>query len=554
MWQSIVNLLNDLGNQWGKLSMGKKVAAATVFIIVVGSMIALGVWVGEKSYTPLYTNMQPDASIELVKVLQEDKIPYLVGDGGKTVSIPPEFVQQTLMKLAVRGMPGGQKPGLEIFDKESFGTSNYVQRINYVRAIQGELTRTINTLRSVDKSSVHIAMPPKSSFLETSEDPKASVVIKLQPGSTLTKDEIRGIQNLVAFSVEGLRYERVTVVDDSGRALSSNGDTMSTLSTTMLERQKQVEKNLEHRIEEILSRMMGQGNVIARVNADLDFDPLQEQETVYDPEQAVVKVEDKQENNMEASRPAPGGAPAGAQSALPGPANAESESKQSVAKTNARSEFEISNKVRRKEKALGAVKRLSVAVLVNHLSKKDEKGVVTSAPVSDEQRKAIEKLVKDAIGFVDNRDSVTIETSAFASEDLEKADDLLNQQERRHLIFSLIRYGTVALFILLFFTVVVRPFIRWVTGISTTKVETILPKTIEELEAIQEPTTASLPGLASLPLIDETVDLEKAENDLLRDKIISMVEMHPGKAAQILSDWLAVQDQGNQGQKGKGKK
>lgn len=543
MWQSILNLLNDIGSQWSKLSLSKKVAAGSVFIIVVASMIALGVWVGEKSYTPLYTNMQPEASIELVKVLQEDRIPYLVGEGGKTVSIPPEFVQQTLMKLAVRGMPGGQKPGLEIFDKESFGTSSYVQRINYVRALQGELTRTINTLRSVDKCSVHIAMPPKTSFLETVEDPKASVVIKLHTGSTLTKDEIKGIQNLVASSVEGLRAERVTVVDDSGRALSASGDLLSNLSTTMIERQKQVEKSLEGRIEDIVGRMLGQGNVIARVNAELDFDPLQEQETVYDPEQSAVKSEDKQENNMEASRPLSAPAVAGAQSGLPGPASVGTpESRQNVAKSNSRSEFEISNKVRRKEKALGGVKRLSIAVLVNHVSSTDTAGKVTNASVTEEQRRAIEKLVKDSVGFVENRDSVTIESSAFASEDLEKADDLLLKQERRHLIFSLIRYGTAALFILLFFVIVVRPFIRWVTGISTTKVETVLPKTIEELESIQEPTTRALPGLASLPLIDETVDMERAENDLLRDKIISMVELHPNKAAQILSDWLVLSD------------
>jgi hypothetical protein len=183
MWQSIVDTIKDLNVQWSKLSMSKRVGALTLALIIAVCLLTFGAWVGEKSYAPLYTDLQPENSIALVKFLQQERIPYLVGDEGKTVSIPPEFVQQTLMKLAIQGMPAGNKPGLEIFDKESFGTSSYVQRINYVRALQGELTRTISTLRAVRKSTVHISMPPKTSFLETVEEPKASVVIELHPGA-----------------------------------------------------------------------------------------------------------------------------------------------------------------------------------------------------------------------------------------------------------------------------------------------------------------------------------------------------------------------------------
>jgi flagellar M-ring protein FliF len=556
MWQQIVVTLKDLNEQWMKLSSGKRAGVFSVAIILILCLVGLGTWVGEKSYAPLYTDLQPDASIALVKILQEENIPYLVAKDGTSISIPPELVQPTLMKLAVRGTPGGQRPGLELFDKESFGTSSYVQRINYVRAIQGELVRTINTLRSVRKASVHISMPPKSTFLEQNEEPKASVVVELNPGKVLTKDEVRGIQNLVASSVEGLKSERVVVVDSSGASMSRQGDALSALSQTMLERQKQVESEMERRIEDIVSRIVGQGNVVARVNAELDFDPLREQETVYDPEQSAVRSQQKSEDNMESSRPVAGGV-AGAQAAIPGAPAEPPEAKQNVAKNTDRSSFEISSTQRSKEKALGGVKRLSVAVLVNSGSTPPKaEGGDLRAPASnavvmtEEKKQMIEKLVRNAVGAVAARDSVTIEASQFATEDLEKADQILVQQERRHLVFSLIRYGTVATFILLFFFFVVRPFIRWITGLSSTKVETILPKTVEELEQMQDQSTNALPGLANLPLLEETVDLEKAEGEMMREKIIGMVESAPHKAAQIISDWIFATDQ-LQGKKGK---
>jgi flagellar M-ring protein FliF len=555
MWQSIVETIKDINVQWTKLSLSKKAGAFTVFIVIAGCLLTFGAWVGEKSYTPLYNDLQPENSIALVKFLQAERIPYLVSQEGKTVSIPPEFVQQTLMKLAIQGMPAGNKPGLEIFDKESFGTSSYVQRINYVRALQGELTRTINTLKAVRKSTVHISMPPKTSFLETAEEPKASVVIELHPSADITKDEVKGIQNLVAYSVEGLRPNRVTVVDSGGRSLSTVGSELSQLSSTLAERQKSVEKAMEERIETMLSKIYGQGNVIARVNAELDFDPVKEQETLFDPEQAALKVQNKQENNMESKRPENGPAPAGIQAALPAagaaPANSPTGTSQSVVKTSDRSEYEVSKKILQKEKALGGVKRLTVAVLLKSDMMKNDKGEMVPKAIEEDKRSQILKLVQGSVGYVDGRDFITIESSAFATEDLEKADEILSQQERRELIYSLIRYGTIAAFIFLFFGFVVRPFIRWVTGLSTTKIEKILPKTVEELEQIQDVTTNALPGLASLPLLEEKVDLDKAENELLKEKLISLVDMAPGKAAQILTEWIVQADMQQQQKKSK---
>jgi flagellar M-ring protein FliF len=550
MWQSLVRVLNELNEQWGRFTLAKRAAIVVVGCVIIASLMLLGVWVGEKSYAPLYTELQPEQSINLVKILQEDNIPYLVSENGATISIPPEFIQQTLMKLAVKGMPAGNRPGLELFDKESFGTSSYVQRINYVRAIQGELVRTINTLRSVKKSNVHISMPPKSSFFEKTEDPKASVVIEQHMGKSLSESELKGIQNLVASSVEGLRPERVTVVDSSGAALSKDGSVEGVLSTTMMERQRSIERDFEAKIEDIVGRIVGRGKVVARVNAELDFDPLQEEETLFDPEQVAVRQSNKTEDNMEASRPQAGGV-TGAQGALPGPASAAPEARQEVAKSRDNSTFEISTRIRRKEKALGAIRRLTVAVLVDKGEVRapasegaDANAAPVKAGISEESLKTIENLVKDTIGYVGNRDSVTIESSAFATEDLQAADEVLVNQERRQLAFSVIRYGIVALFILLFFLIIVRPFIRWITGISVSKVETVLPRTVEELEEMHAGDTNALPGLAALPILEETVDIEKAEGELLRQKVISLVEMSPAKAAQVLAEWIAASEIG----------
>jgi len=541
MLESLLKVFKEMNEQWGKFSLPKKVGISGLMLLIIGCLVAMGAWVGEKSYAPLYTDLQADQSIQLVKILQEENIPYMVTKDGGEISIPPEFIQPTLMKLAMKGVPGGQKPGMELFDKESFGTSSYVQRINYVRAIQGELTRTINTIRSIKKSTVHISMPPKSNFFEKTEDPKASVVIDLNLGKTLTQAEIQGIQNLVAFSVEGLRPERVTVVNSNGVALSRNGDTASLLSQTMIERQKSIERDFEEKIEDIVGRIVGRGNVVARVNADLDFDPLQEQETLYDPEQVAVREQNKVEDSVDATRSEAGGV-AGAQGALPGPASAGPDSRQSISKNHDRSSFEISTKVRKKEKALGAIKRLTVAVLVNGsvgAAAVEGENPVRQPAFTDDTKRVVESLVKDTIGYVANRDSVTIENSQFALEDFEVADRALEKQERRHLLYSLIRYGSVALFVLLFFMMVVRPFIRWVTGISVNKVESVLPRTLEELEQMHDAETNALPGLANLPILEDTIDVEKAEGELLKQKVISLIEMSPSKAAQILSEWIA---------------
>ena len=183
-----------------------------------------------------------------------------------------------------------------------------------------------------------------------------------------------------------------------------------------------------------------------------------------------------------------------------------------------------------------------MAVLVNAIEKKGADGKITTEAVSEEKKASIERLVRDAIGFVGGRDSVTVESSSFAKEDLEKADEFMAHQERRQLIYQLITYGTVGLLVMMFFLIVVRPFVRWLTGLSTTKVETILPKTVEELEKMQEVSTNALPGMANLPLLEETVDLEKAENELLKEKVVSLVDLSPAKAAQIISEWLVSSD------------
>ncbi len=548
MWQSILKALSEFSEQWGKFTVGKKIAVATIGSVIIACFLALGVWVGERSYAPLYTDLQPDQSINLVKILQQENIPYNVSENGSTISIPPELVQQTLMKLAVKGMPAGHKPGLEIFDKESFGTSSYVQRINYIRALQGELTRTIATIKSIKRSNVHISMPPKSSYFEKTEDPKASVVVDLHMGRELTKVEIKGIQNLVASSVDALRPERVTVVDSSGRALSKTEDPLSALSATMAERQQQIETELGSKIEDIVGRIVGRGMVVARVSAELDFDPLQEEEKIVDPENVALRSQDKAEDNLEASRPTAAGV-AGAEGALPGPASAAPEARQNLAKSRDNSQYEVSTKLRRKEKALGAIKRLTVAVLVNNKEAVDAEGKSEQIPVTKEQKDVIEKLVRSSIGFVEGRDTITVESSDFAKEDLERHDEIVAKQQQRHLFFSLLRYGTVGLFILFFFSFVVRPFIRWLTGISTSKVETVLPKTVEELEQMQVAETNALPGLASLPVLEETVDLEKAEGELLKQKVVALIEMAPGKAAQVITDWIAASDAAQTGPK-----
>lgn len=522
------------------------VRIAAMIATGVGILIAivlLFIWAGEKTYVPLMTNLNPEDSTNIIRILRDKKIPFKMDQGGKTISIPPESLYDFRLELASLGMPQSSVVGYELFDKESLGTTSFVQKLNQKRALEGELIRTINTIRGVKRSRVHLATPSKSTFVEDQKKPTASVVVDLDPGVQLSDKQVFGIGNLVSKAVEGMEASDVVIVDSSGRTLSKNtSDPLAAATATQMEFQSKFEHDMEKRIQEILNPAVGEGRVEAKVNADLDFSQVNETQTLVDSDNSAIISVDRRNDQMNMNRPGPYGA-AGAASNLPGqPPGSNGDVKNETTKSNEVINYKPSTTTRQTIKQQGSPKRLSVAVLVDGklVRTTDKDGKVTSKvePWSEEKIKEFESLVASAVGIDKKRgDVLQISNIEFTHPDFEEAERVVNERERKSYVQSMVLYGVIGLSFMLFFLFVVRPFIKWITENTIDNVDSFLPQTIEELERMQK--TNTMPNMEDVvPVIQDKIDPEKVESEMIKEKVTSLIDSNPHKAALVLRDWL----------------
>jgi len=522
------------------------ILAATVISAV--ALVVVGMMLSGSNYAPLFTNVPPDQLPQVVDQLQKRNIPFKLSDNGTTILISKELLHST--EMAIMTELGGAKVGhvgLELFDKQDFGQTSYAQKINYQRALQGELMRSINTLSAVKESKVILALPAKKTFLEEGGQPSASVVLKLHPGKTLTPDQVRGITFLVSSAVENLEPEKVTVVDERGKILSKHYGADSAASGELIEMKQKIEEDVEERIESVVSKVVGAGKVIARVDASLNPRSSSMVEEEVNPDATALKSQQTETELLDGARQNPTGIP-GTRSNLPGAEDTGTVGfKQNVNKELKQSNYEVPKTVRNIKEAAGGVERLSVAVLVdgNLKTTTDKDGNVKEewVPRSPEEMKKLEAAIKGTIGFNAQRgDTVTVENIAFQKEDFSEAEKLLTTLERKKLLQSATKWLMLALAMSLMFFVVVRPFMRWITDSFQDTVEDMLPKTIEELEELQS-VDNSLPGMSgALPMLEESLDPDKAESELLKERIMNLMELDSEKAAGAFSLWLSRRD------------
>lgn len=520
--------------------------AATGLVLVTGGIMAT--IMSGTDYVPLLTNIPADQTAVVVDKLQAKNIPFRVQDAGKTIVVPKELLHSTQMALMSElGTGKIGSIGFEVFDKQDFGASSFSQRINYQRALQGELTRAINTLDAVVRSKVMLALPPKKTFLEEGGSPTASVVVELHPGKTLAEDQVRGITHLVASAVEGLDPEKVTVVDSRGKMLSKAQDPSGGVSGALAEAKSKMERDIEDRVESILARVVGQGKVIARVNAQLNNRHMQMTEETVDADKSALVSTQSEEERLDGSRTNPTGVP-GARANIPGAQETGQVGfSQNVQKELKTQNFMVPKTVKNIKEAAGGLERITVSVLVDGVTsqKKNDKGEDEEAwaPRTPEELAKFESIVKNAIGFSDQRgDAVKIETMRFEKEDFSESEKWMTTLERKKLMNSLLKWILLGGVISLFFFMVIRPFMRWVTDSFQDSVDDLLPRTIEELEELQS-VDNSLPGMSSaLPILEESLDPDKAESELLRERIMTLMEKDEEKAAGAFSLWLVRKD------------
>lgn len=526
----------------------KRLSVLAVSIIAIAAVSTMLIMVSGRDFAPLFTNIPTDQIASIVAKLNEKNIPYHLKDDGKTIAVPKDLLHSTQMTLMAEiGSPRMGNIGLELFDKQDFGINSYAQRINHQRALQGELMRAINTLTAVRQSKVILALPNKKTFLEEGGSPSASVVVELHQGKELSTDQVRGIRYLVANAVESMDPDRVTVLDERGKVLTREMNGATSGTDELLDLKQKIESDMENRIETILSKVVGHSKVVAKVDASLQHRVISSVEELVDPEKTAIRSQQSEEESLDGARVSPTGVP-GSRSNLPGAEDAQQVGfKQDVKKEIKTTNFEVPKTVKNIREAAGNLERLSVAVVVDGISQTITKDDGTTelkwTPRSAEEIAKYETLVKNAIGFNSNRgDTVKIENIQFQPEDFSEAERLLTNLERRKLLHALFKWALLGFSLALFFFIVVRPFMQWITDSFQDTVDEMLPRTIEELEELQS-VDSTLPGMSSaLPVLQESIDPEKAESELLKDRILSIMTKDEEKAANAFGMWLIRKD------------
>jgi flagellar M-ring protein FliF len=524
--------------------------------LIIALMAGIIIWAGKTDYKVLYTDLTKEDSAVIARMLEEGKIGYQVRDDGKTILVPEDMVEVWRLEIAKKGVNFTGTVGYEVFDKQSFGTTSFVQKINKQRALEGELVKTIMHIKGVTRARIHLSIPESSPFVSERKPPSASVVLDVERGVTMTPDEIKGMQSLVSSSVDGMRAHNVVVIDSRGKKLSENdGDQMSTETANRIALETKLNSQYEKKVEEILSRVIGEGKVIAKVALKMDFTEKVETQTTYDGENAAVVSEVRNEQKMVGVRPSPQGIP-GARSNLPGetPQPGIPETRNDVDKSLVTKNMAVPTIVTKSKKPTAEISSMSVAVMVDGkkvpvLAKDgtpmvNEEGIpVTKYQAwSEEELQNFQQIVASSLGINSTRgDKLVIKNMEFAKEDLAEMEAIMRARENRELMKNITKYLMIGAIISLFFFMVVRPFIQWLTENSVESIEDFLPKTIEELEKIQA--NQRLPGLEDvLPSIEDKLNPEKIEGNMLKEKIISLVEANPAKAAQVVHEMIHSAD------------
>lgn len=416
--------------------MGRMVlGGATIVLTLV--VVAVGFLANQTSYAVLYSGLPMEEAAAITQKLDADRTVYKLSTDGTTILVPTERVQKTRMSLAVAGLLRGSEKGYEIFDSMSMGTTPFVQNMNYVRAIQGELARTIMTLDPVSQARVHIVQPEPSPFVREEKPVTASVVIKTRPGASLSRPATQGIVALVAGSVKGLTTDNVTVLDTDGRVLSEkkkSGQGMA--SNDQLAHQLEVESHLAAKAQEILTRLLGAGRAVVRVTAEMSFRHVKETSEKFDPDGKVVTRESVTSSKTTTAGGSRG--PAGTASNIPSiaAAGATTTAGPSANEEVIESEYLVSRTNQSQEEQQETINRLTVAVMLIPPIPVDETPLEESLGIT---QKEAEQLVKQAIGFKEGRDQIQVSLGKPAEAAAEVA-----MEQQIIAVQTWQNYGTVA--------------------------------------------------------------------------------------------------------------
>ncbi|MCH6485412.1 flagellar M-ring protein FliF [Pseudoxanthomonas sp. LH2527] len=528
-----------------------KIQDARVFkqmgtLLLIAGAVAVGMmvffWSQKPAYTPLYTGLDAKATAEATDMLRAAQIPFQLDQASGAISVPEENLHDARLKLAGAGLAESGRLGFEMMERDpGFGVSQFVENARYQHALETELVRTITTLRPVRDARVHLAIPKPSAFTRQREVASASVVLDLRSGALLERNQVDAIVHLVSSSIPDLAPERVTVVDQSGRMLTiSDPNSEAALNAAQFERVRKLETSFNDRIRELLEPLTGAGRVNAEVAVDMDFSVTEEARETFANDPAKIRSEQVSQNTVAGTGPE--GVPGATSNTPPGPNAAAAPNPAAPVETasSATRNFEMDRTLQHTRQPAGRVRRVTAAVLVDHVPRTGENGKVVMTALDAATLTRIEALVKEAVGFDAARgDSVSVMNAPFVRETEPPVDVPFWESPWLHnpMVRDIARYGLGALVVIVLLFGVLRPAMRQIIGPSSRQkrededgIDVSVVDEDGEDGVVATLSHEQLPPMRALP--------SDAYEDRLR-QAREAVKTDSKQVAQVVKDWVA---------------
>lgn len=503
--------------------LSRKIATLAVLLITI---LLFGILIFQARVADqqlLYANLSTNDASAVSNWLKTQKIVYSLKNGGRDIWVPANQIYQTRLDLAANGLPSGGGVGFEIFDKQSFALTDFVQKVNHTRALQGELARTVASLAPVEAARVHLALPEKRLFKNQQKKATASVIVTLVPGRTLDKKQVQGIIHLVAGSVMELEMDDVKIIDSNGVVLESmeKQDKDKFMSLDMLSFQQQIETRLQIRAQDLLDKTMGKDHAMVRVTATLDFSKVEKTEELFDGDDPVIRSE--QLNQESSSTASTGGIP-GVESNLDGNSQGRNGSSPGANSNSRITNYEISKTISKIINPVGGIVNLSVSVLVSDRVEIDKDGKAGPAvPRTAEELKSIENMVATAIGIVPERgDVINVLSLPFVDTDKTVTEQTLDAPLLIYEYIPLIKYALIVLGVFFIYLLLIKPMVRTMKGDSEKQF-----KTVKQLEQEQQHGYVEEEEELPPPPVDEAINMLRKE-----------VRQNQMPAAFIVKNWI----------------
>ena len=526
--------MNDSIRQFLKLinslPLSKKISMIFVIVLVMAGFMLMFFWANQENYQVLFSKLSQKDGNAIIADLKKKNVPYKVEANGSIILVPADKVYELRLAMAGEGLPSGGNVGFEIFDHTDFKTTKFVQELNYRRALQGELARTINQFKEVNSSRVFIVMPEESLFIEDKKPASASIQLDLK--SSLPADRLTAIVHLVANAVEGLEPEHVTVVDTKGRLIFKGGtddNSSSGLSGSQLDYKRKIESQIKENVQSMLERIVGLGKAVVRVNAEINFDKITLNEEEFDPTTTAVRssrdIEESTQSGEKSSKTDQQPQINQKRGVMPSPKEAENKKMKKDVATN----YEINKITRTVLKPAGTIKRLSVAAVIDgkyELEKlKDGTSKRKYIPRTEQELKKFEEIVKKAMGYNEDReDQVTVSSISFSDTiptdnlvvpEPGKLDTILNiAKDYRKTIINLMLITMVFIFI-------VKPLLKSMKAVTK-----------EAMVASEELTKVS----------EDYAQLPESGGIDIKGRVREISQKNPEKAQQLIRGWIGERE------------